>query len=94
MTETSPMSNGSLIRKESVELVRRHVVGYMIRLRSFVSCLPGNTAVVDRLRGAEGDERVARIVGYILSELGHEVQAGPESQIRREMPKVRRVVTK
>lgn len=57
---------------KNVQLIRQHVAGYMFRLRSFVSMTEGNVEVVDRLRGKEGDERLARIVAFILGELGHD----------------------
>lgn len=85
---------------KNVQLIRQHVAGYMMRLRSFVSMTDGNVEVVDRLRGKEGDERLARIVAFILGELGHDEGEfnhrgeaaspdAPASNSRRAIAKVR-----
>lgn len=57
---------------KNVELIRSHVVNYLVRLRSYISMLPESTETVDRLRGEEGEKRAARITGVILDELGHD----------------------
>lgn len=72
---------------KQLDLVRRHIAGSMLRLRSYISCLPGNEDAVNRLRGKEGEERIARIVGFIMQELGHEPTDTPvenaSSHVRR-----------
>jgi hypothetical protein len=73
-------------------LIRNHIVSYTLRLRTFVSCLPGHTETVDRLRGQEGEARCARIVDFILRELGHETESSVEnasSQLRKAVTRVR-----
>jgi hypothetical protein len=78
----------------NVPLIRNHVISYLIRLRSFVSCIDGNIDVVDRLRGPDGDARVARIVSFILKELGHGDETKPSvesenTQVRKAIARVR-----
>jgi hypothetical protein len=55
-----------------------------------VSCLDGNVEVVDRLKGEEGEKRLARIIAFILKELGHETDTPVEnaaSHVRRTLKK-------
>jgi hypothetical protein len=75
---------------KQVELVRKHITMSMLRLRSYVSCIDGNVEVVDRLKGEEGEKRLARIIAFILSELGHETDTPVEaaaSHVRRTLKK-------
>lgn len=74
------------------DLVRRHVDCYLQRLLSYISCIPDNAPAADLLRGDDGLKRRARIVGYILSELGNESIASvedPGSQVRRSVARLR-----
>jgi hypothetical protein len=78
---------------KQVFLIRRHIATSMLRLKSYMSCIPGNEEAVERLRGTEGEKRLARIVGYVMQELGDEVadNAAPvessQSQVRRSVKK-------
>jgi hypothetical protein len=76
---------------KQVELVRKHITMSILRLRSYVSCIEGNTLVVDRLRGDEGEKRLARIIQFILKELGHDEASTPvenaASHVRRTLKK-------
>jgi hypothetical protein len=77
---------------KNAPLVRHHIVSYLVRLRTYVSMLPDNLDATDRLRGPSGEERCARIVGFILKELGHESESpveAPASQVRRAVNRVR-----
>lgn len=74
------------------DLVRAHIVRSMQSLKSYISCIPGNEAHVERLRGEEGEKRLARIIGFVMSELGNETEApveSPTSQVRRAVNRVR-----
>lgn len=74
------------------DLIRRHIDNYLLRLRSFASMVPNNTGVVDLLRGDDGERRRARIINFIMSELGHETYTpveDPNSRVRRTVSRVR-----
>jgi hypothetical protein len=77
---------------KNITLIRARITNDMLRLRSYISMTDGNVAVVDRLRGEEGEERIARIIAFILIELGHETDTPVEkksSQLRRTLSRVR-----
>lgn len=76
---------------KEVVLVRRKITNQMINLRSFVSCIPGNEAVVDRMRGQAGEVFLAEVVAFIEAKLRGQqtvpsVEA-PTSQVRRAVQK-------
>lgn len=72
---------------KDIILIRKRLTHDLLRLRSFLSCIPGNEESVERLRGKEGEERAARIVDYIMQELGDDQTRTPvensASQVRR-----------
>lgn len=77
---------------KQVKQIRQHITNYVLKLRSYVSMTEGNSEVVERLRGEEGEKRIARIVGFVLKELGHEANTpveAPASHIRRAISRVR-----
>lgn len=76
---------------KQIELLRKHVIRSLVSLRSYASCIPGNEDVVDRLRGADGEARIARIVGYVMQELG-DVES--KSPVENAASHVRRTVNK
>lgn len=55
-----------------VEFLRARCIRAVDSVRQYVSMLPGGGAVADRLRGDEGRIRQARIVEFMLAELGIE----------------------
>ncbi len=76
---------------KNIELLRKHVIRSMVSLRSYASCIPGNEDAVERLRGTDGEARIARIVGHIMQELGYvETSTSVESAASH----VRRTVNK
>jgi hypothetical protein len=77
---------------KNVKNIRQRLTIDLVRLRSYISMTEGNVEVVDRLRGEEGEKRMARIITFILSELGHESDTPVEtksSQLRRTISRVR-----
>lgn len=76
---------------KQIELMRKHVIRSIVSLRSYASCIPGNEAAVERLRGADGEARIARIVGFVMQELGC---VEPQSSVENASSHVRRTVNK
>jgi len=73
-----------------VDIIRQRILRGMaselIRLRTFVSMTDGNTEVVARLEGKEGNDLLARVTENLLAELGHVTQVtadDPASLSRR-----------
>jgi hypothetical protein len=60
---------------QQVELTRKRVVSgissEIVRLRSWISCLDGNAAAVEQLRGDPGEQLAADVTELIMTHLGH-----------------------
>lgn len=66
-------------QNHNASLLRRWLANRMVGFRSYISMLPDSTATVDRLRGPDGEKRVARIIEFTMQELGYENATPVES---------------
>jgi hypothetical protein len=67
-------------------LTRKWLARTMQSLLVYVSMLENGRAAVDRLKGPEGEKRLARIINFILKELGYEIEtplADASNRVRR-----------
>jgi hypothetical protein len=79
----------------AIEPLRGLCIRAITDLRQRVSFQDGETA--DRLRGPEGEKRIARLVAVLLAELAdHELELAPDDRmshtlkaVRRAMPRLR-----
>lgn len=61
-----------------IELIRKRILRgqamELMRLRSFISSTDGNVEVLQRMEGEAGQQLLAKVSDFIMSELGHTTQ--------------------
>lgn len=58
---------------QNARLMRHWLTTRILAMRSYVSMLPNSSDAVERLRGEAGEKRAARIITFVLKELGYEI---------------------